>query len=142
MLHVCPDPGPSELTPPWSPESCDDVFALPDQSVHRRSDVNKPPSKRRLYLRTDEITDQTLLEISRSVCSKYTELGIQLKLLFTEVQSIIGGLGPDKPDHLKAFYILQEWKARAGGDYSYQTLCTAMEHIGLTSTAHRLCYEQ
>ena len=69
-------------------------------------------AKRRLFLRSDDISDKTLIEISRDARSKQIDLGIQLGLPYSSVQSTLGAVGPNKQEHLKTFYVLQDWKSK------------------------------
>ncbi len=161
-----------DFTPPMTPETetddaqmdCDDVFrndstafTLPLPSIaqqpesclsrkHRRQESIDTHyfarSKRRLFIRTDPISDKRLLDISRAASSKYIDLGIRLELSYNEIQSVVGGVGANKSEHLKAFYVLQEWKERAGLAFNFGVLSKALENTGLASTAQHFCYEE
>ena len=97
-------------------------------------------SKRRLFLRDDDIDDETLLDISQAACSKYTDVGIRLGLPYSVISSTIGGVGSSKPEHLKMFYVLQEWKERAANKFTFDVLSKALEDVGLASVARNFCY--
>ncbi len=160
VLFPCVD-----FTPPMTPETesqmdCDEIYSdnsaapIPSKTLqpeilsrkHKRqvsmdTNYSQVRPKRRLFLRTDPISDKALLDISHVACSKYIELGVCLDLSYNEIQSITGGIGSSKPEHLKAFYILQEWKGRAGFEFTFGGLSKALETVGLTSAAQQYCYE-
>ena len=97
-------------------------------------------AKRRLFLRMDDISDRTLMDISHAACSKYIELGLQLNLSYSVIHSRVGTVGTTKPEHLKMFHVLQEWKGRAASDFTFEVLSKALEEVGLASVAQDYCY--
>ncbi len=147
----------ADLTPPSTPEADVQMFntylnPIPNTAQpaflnrkHKRQDsidleIEPVRSKRRLIFRDDDINDQTLLDISQAACSKYMDLGIRLGLPYTVITSTIGGVGSIKPEHLKMFYVLQEWKGRAANKFTFDVLSEALEDVGLASVAHNFCY--
>ena len=92
-------------------------------------------------MREGHITDKFLMEVSHSVCSKWEELGIALDLDFGTIRSVVGGTGDgSRPEHMRAFYVLQEWKRRAADGFTFARLASALEEAGLTSCAQQHCY--
>lgn len=77
------------------------------------------------------------MSISQKCGSKFMELGISLGLDYDIITNRISRLEGRKAEHLKAFEVLQEWKARGG---SYEVLARALEEIGLNGVALKLCY--
>lgn len=66
------------------------------------------------------------------------ELGISLGLDYETISNRVSRLDQGrKAEHLKAFEVLQEWKARGA---SYEALAHALEEIGLNSVALKTCY--
>lgn len=113
----------------------------PTQASPHTSTFSTPVrAKRRLFLRSETISDKTLLAISKEVCSKYVDLGIELDLPHSTVESTTGAVGASKPEHLKAYYVLQSWKQRAGSDFTFTVLARALEDIGLATVAQNHCY--
>ena len=88
----------------------------------------------------DDISDRTLMDISHAACSKYIELGLQLNLSYNVIHSRVGTVGTTKPEHLKMFHVLQEWKGRAASDFTFEVLSKALEEVGLASVAQDYCY--
>lgn len=113
-------------------------------SLHSIHGNGGPPirAKRRLFLRREDISDKTLIEISREACLKHTDLGIQLGLTYNSIQSTVGAVGANKQEHLKTFYVLQDWKARAGSDFTFTVLARALEDVGLATVAQKFCYAE
>ena len=64
------------------------------------------------------------------------ELGISLGLDYQAIANRISRL-EGRPEHLKAFEVLQEWKGRGA---SYGVLAEALEGIGMHGTASKYCY--
>ena len=93
--------------------------------------------KKMLVLRSEDISDKTLIEISKKVGSKYLDLGIHLGLDNNTVQNAIGN---ETPDYKKSFQVLQDWKKRAGNDFTFTVLAKALEDMGLTTDAQQFCY--
>lgn len=83
-----------------------------------------------------EITDKVLMSISHKCGSKFMELGISLGLDYQIIANRISRL-EGRPEHLKAFEVLQEWKARGA---SFGVLAEALEGIGMNGTASQHCY--
>lgn len=65
------------------------------------------------------------------------ELGINLGLDYQTIANRISQLEGRKAEHLKAFEVLQEWKARGS---SYNMLAQALEDVGLNGAALDYCY--
>ena len=76
------------------------------------------------------------MSISHKSGCKFMELGIGLGLDYQAIANRVSRL-EGKPEHLKAFEVLQEWKARGG---SYGELAEALEGIGMRSMALKYCY--
>ena len=127
-----------------SPTCSNAIQPIINRKHQRQDSVTRPPvaaqAKRRLFLRRDDISDQILMEISQAACSKYIELGLQLDLPYNVIHSRVGAEGINRSEHLKMFYVLQEWKERAASDFSFEVLSKALEDIGLASVAQNYCY--
>ena len=87
-------------------------------------------------MRDSEITDKVLMSISHKCGCKFMELGISLGLDYQAIANRVSRL-EGKPEHLKAFEVLQEWKAR-GADC--EALAAALEGIGMNGIALKYCY--
>lgn len=95
-----------------------------------------------MVIKTGKIENQAdkfLMNIAREICEKWEEVGIALAIDYKVLKSVIGG-DTSKPDHTKAFHMLQEWKARAEDNFTYQVLSSALEDCGLNSCAQQYCY--
>ena len=79
------------------------------------------------------------MDVAREICDKWEEVGIALAIDYKVLKSVIGGEAA-KADHTKAFHMLQEWKSRAGEDFTYEVLSSALEDCGLSSCAQQYCY--
>lgn len=81
------------------------------------------------------------MDVAWEVGEKWEELGVVLGLEYKVLQSVVGSqLG--KPDHMKAFYMLCEWRSRSGARATYATLADALEESGLNSCAEKHCYNK
>lgn len=82
------------------------------------------------------------MAISKETCSEYTELGLQLGLEYNDIQNALS-TAKNNSLHLKTFCILQEWKKRAGNDFTFTVLARALENenVGLATVAQKFCYE-
>ena len=90
-------------------------------------------------MRQGEMSDKFLMGVAHSVGSKWEELGVALNLDFGTIRSVVGA-DDGRPEHMRAFYMLQEWKRRAAEGFTFVTLATALEEAGLNSSAQRHCY--
>ena len=90
-------------------------------------------------MREGELTDKFLMEVAHSVGSKWEELGIALDLDFGTIRSVVGA-DSGRPEHMRAFYVLQEWKYRAAEGFTYGRLASALEEVGLNRCAQGHCY--
>lgn len=83
--------------------------------------------------------DKFLMDVAWEVGEKWEELGVALGLEYKVLQSVVGSqIG--KPAHMKAFYMLCEWKSRNGGRATYAALAEALDESGLSSCAEQYCY--
>ena len=82
------------------------------------------------------------MHIAKSVGSKYEELGIALGLEWETVSSVTGSVGDPRPDYMKAFHVLQEWKRAAADNLTFVTLRDALEEAGLSTCAQVMCYTE
>ena len=122
---------------PSGPRRADKRRAPLSQNQHHQ----QSRSKRKLQMKEDGyMTDKLLLQIAKSVGSKYEELGIALGLQSVTVSSVAGVAGEGRPEHMKAFYVLQEWKRVATENFTFETLIAALEEAGLNSCARETCY--
>ena len=81
------------------------------------------------------------MSVSQRCGCKFMELGISLGLDYETVSNRISRLEGRRPEHLKAFEVLQEWKARQGaGSGGYSELARALEDVGLHGVALKHCY--
>ena len=111
-----------------------------DPLLFRTTSTGRSRVKRRLLVKEGALGgDKFLMEVARAVGPKWEELGIALGLDFGTIKSTVSDVG-SKPEHMKAFYILQEWKCRACNNFTYTTLASALEEAGLQSCAQRYCY--
>lgn len=83
--------------------------------------------------------DKILMDVAWEVGEKWEELGVVLGLEYKVLQSVVGSQ-QGKPDHMKAFYMLCEWKSRSGSRATYTTLADALEESGLNACAEQHCY--
>lgn len=83
--------------------------------------------------------DKFLMDVAWEVGEKWEELGVALGVEYKVLQSVVGSQ-VGKPVHMKAFYMLCEWKSRSGGRATYMTLAEALEESGLNSCAEEHCY--
>lgn len=91
-------------------------------------------------LKPGRITDDKLLmDIAWEIGEKWEEVGIALGINYKVLSSTIGSNATSK-SHMKAFYMLQEWKNRAADSSTYITLASALEEVGLNSCAKTHCY--
>lgn len=93
--------------------------------------------KRQILVRESKLTDKVLLGVSQKCGNKYMELGISLGLDYQTIANRINRLEGKAAEHLKAFEVLQEWKARGS---SYEELSRALEDAGMSSVAMEYCY--
>lgn len=99
----------------------------------------KKPSSR---LKTDtNLDDKLLMEISWEVGGKWEELGVAVGLDHKVISNAVSSAS-SKPDHMKAFYVLQAWKKRHALESPYKALAAALEDqaVGLNSCAQKHCY--
>lgn len=83
--------------------------------------------------------DKFLMDLGWEVGGKWEEVGVSLGVEYKVLQSVVGSqMG--KPDHMKAFYMLLEWKKRYALRATYTTLAKALEESGLNSCAEQYCY--
>lgn len=83
--------------------------------------------------------DKLLMAVSWEVGEKWEELGVALGLEYKVVQSVQSN-AVQRPDHMKAFHMLQEWKNRSAFKATYTALAEALEGCGLNSCAQKHCY--
>ncbi len=154
-------PPPVDCTPPWTPDhdpTLPDSYAVvtgdtpvsnrrPGKRRHAHDNPTGGASravraKRRLLVKEGQLDgDRLLMEVARAVGPKWEELGIALGLDFGTLKSAVIDSG-GRPEHMKAFYALQEWKHRACDDFTYGRLASALEEAGLHSCAQSYCYYQ
>lgn len=79
------------------------------------------------------------MEIAREIGGKWEEVGVALDVDFKVLKSVVAS-ETAKVDHMKAFYMLQEWKGRAADRFTYKTLALALEEAGLNTCAQTFCY--
>ena len=84
--------------------------------------------------------ERILMDVAWEVGDKWEELGVVLGLEYKVLQSVVGSQ-VGKPGHMKAFYMLCEWKSRSGSRATYATLVEALEESGLNSCAEKYCYK-
>lgn len=133
-----------------SPPHADLDKHVEPKSKEGRQNGGHPPSSRKIP--RDEATphDQRkagkvsegkfLMDVAWEVGDRWEELGVGLGLEYKVLQSVVGSQ-TGKPDHMKAFYMLCEWKSRAGFKATYDTLADALEGTGLNSCAEKYCYK-
>ena len=98
--------------------------------------------KHRTVLREGKIKgDKILMDIAWEIGGKWEEVGIALDVDFKVLRSVIAS-ETAKADHMKAFYMLQEWRGRAAERFTYSTLASALESTGLNTCAREHCYSQ
>ena len=129
------------------------AFSLPDktenakqetrsgQGLKRKQDTEKANgTKRKIKLIEGMIgSDKVLMEIAREIGGKWEEVGVALDIDFKVLKSVVAS-ETAKVDHMKAFYMLQEWKGRAADQFTYKTLASALEEAGLNTCAQMFCY--
>lgn len=110
-----------------------------EEESHTEEKTSLSPKKLQRVVKSGEIGDKVLMGVAWEITDKWNEVGVSLSIGFKILQSTIGSLGTI-PDHMKAFHMLQEWKARAAENYTYQTLASALEENGLRACALKFCY--
>lgn len=88
-------------------------------------------------MHTSKITDKVLLGISEHVASKFIDLGIGLGLDYSAIINCVSRV-ERQPDYMKAFEVLQEWKAEKGIDC--EALAKALKGIRMGGIALKYCY--
>lgn len=83
--------------------------------------------------------EQFLLEVSWEVGDKWEELGVALGLKHQVLKSEVESKYRHAGDHMKAFYMLQEWKKRCGFKATYAILAESLEKTGLGACAQKYC---
>lgn len=99
----------------------------------------RPPEDTISMKQGDVTGDKLLMDVAWEVGGKWEELGVNLGLDYMVVQNAVSSAG-GKPDHMKAFYILQEWKKRNVFKATHRALAKALEESGLNSCAQKYCY--
>ena len=111
-----------------------------DQGLKRKQEAKSSSSKRKATPKEGMIeSDKVLMEIAREIGGKWEEVGVALDIDFKVLRSVVAS-EIAKADHMKAFYMLQEWKGRAADRFTYQTLASALEEAGLNTCAQYFCY--
>lgn len=96
--------------------------------------------KQRVIIKEGRIdNDKFLMDIAHEIGGKWEEVGVALGVDFKVLRSVVGS-ETGKPDHMKAFYMLQEWKSRAAENCTYKFLAAALEGGGLNTCAQQYCY--
>lgn len=105
---------------------------------HREDDGG---TKRGVILKEGKIAggDKFLMDLAREIGGKWEEVGVALGVGFKALKSVMSSEGA-KSDHMKAFYMLQEWSDRAAENFTYEMLASALESAGLNTCAHEHCY--
>lgn len=117
----------------------------------RRRHANDPPgtssscsrevrAKRRLLVKEGRLGgDKFLMDVARGIGPKWEEVGIALGLDFGTIKSAVSD-DSNRPEHMKAFYVLQEWKHRACDEFTHARLASALEEAGMHTCAQTHCY--
>ncbi len=84
--------------------------------------------------------DRVLRKLSQELGDKWMDVGIELGLKYDDLKNTIED-DPKIPHKRKPMDMLQTWKKSAGDDFTYQTLATALENVGLNTCAQTHCYQ-
>ena len=110
---------------------------MPDEDP----DEDSLPCKKKLVLIEGEaLDDKRLMDIAWEVSDKWEELGVALGLEYKVLQSVVGSEQGSKV-HMKAFYMLREWKRRFGLKATHAALAKGLEESGLNGCAQQYCYK-
>ncbi len=108
----------------------------------RESDSSAVSPKRAKVLKPGKIEDDlVLVTIGEELGDKWMNVGVALGMKYRDLKSTI------KDDrsiehHLKPMEMFQMWQSKAGDSFTYATLATALERVGLVTCAQTHCYEQ
>lgn len=122
-------------------EPQEDKENLKTNRHHDEEDKDSLPCKKQLILLEGEASDEKrLMDISWEVSDKWEEVGVALGLEYKILQSVVGSEQGSKV-HMKAFYMLREWRRRFGFKATYTALAKALEDSGLVGCAQQYCYQ-
>lgn len=112
------------------------------QGLKRKQKAKNSSTKRKATLKEGKIeSDKLLMEIAREIGGKWEEVGVALDIDFKVLRSVVAS-ETVKVDHMKAFYMLHEWKERAADQFTYKSLASALEEAGLNTCSQRFCYSE
>ena len=101
-----------------------------------------PGSSRVLKPGSIKDPDPLLKELAQGIGGKYNEVGIDLGLMFKDLQNALE-TGPSMmlPANQKALQMLNLWRDKTPEmDFTYSILATALEKNGLQRLANKHCY--
>ncbi|XP_064387308.1 uncharacterized protein LOC135335654 isoform X5 [Halichondria panicea] len=85
--------------------------------------------------------EQVLMKIGRELGDQWMDVGVALGMKFMDLKNTIEN-NPKIKHHLKPMEMLQKWQSKAGDSFTYATLASALEEVGLNTCAQTHCYEQ
>ena len=102
-----------------------------------------PPAsnpKRPKVIRPGKIEgDQVLMKIGRKLGVKWMDVGVELGMKYEDLKNTIKD-DHNIEHHLKPMDMFQKWKSKAGDSFTYATLASALEEVGLDTCAQTHCY--
>ena len=114
------------------------------QSSRKRGRDADPPAsnpKRAKAIQPGKIEgDQVLMKIGRELGVKWMDVGVALGINFIDLKHTIKD-DHNIEHHLKPMEMFQKWKSKAGDSFTYATLASALEEVGLDTCAQTHCYE-
>ncbi len=81
------------------------------------------------------------MKIGRELGDQWMDVGVALGTKFMDLKNTIEN-NPKIKHHLKPMEMLQKWQSKAGDSFTYATLASALEEVGLNTCAQTHCYEQ
>ena len=111
-----------------------------ERSKRKQDEEEERVSKQRIVVKAGKIeNDKFLMDIAHDIGNKWEEVGVTLGVDYKVLRSVVGS-ETTKAEHMRAFYMLQEWKGRAAEKFTYKALASALEVAGLNTCARDHCY--
>ena len=114
------------------------------QSSRKRGKDADPPAsnpKRAKVIQPGKIEcEQVLMKIGRELGNQWIDVGVALGMGYQDLKNTIDD-NPKIAHHLKPMEMFQKWKSKAGDSFTYATLASALEEVGLDRCAQTHCYE-
>ena len=122
--------------------TANNMQAKEEEEEEEGSCSRKRPRESGCYKEGKVSEDKLLMDVGWEVGEKWEEVGVALGLEYKVLQSVVRSQHQGKPDHMKAFHMLREWKRRRAYRATYTELGQALEECGLNSCAEEYCQQQ